>query len=186
MSARAALIGASGAGKSTVGALLAQRWGCPLIDVDAEVEREAGVNIATIFEREGEAGFRAREASATVDALNGDAVVSLGGGAPMTPAVADALRACPLVVWLRVAAPDAAARVGRDPLRPLLAGDDVEATLRTMLKRREPTYAALATLTIDTHGLSAEQVADAIDEALASAHPVASQPTASPARGARA
>lgn len=165
MSARAALIGASGAGKSTVGALLARRWDCPLIDVDAVVEHQAGQSIAAIFEREGEAGFRAREASATVTALREDAVVSLGGGAPMTTAVADALRDCPLVVWLRVAATDAAARVGHDPLRPLLSGDDVEATLRGMLEQREPTYAALATLTIDTHGLSAEQVADAIDEA---------------------
>lgn len=162
---KVALIGASGAGKSKVGRLLAPRLGVELIDVDAVVEERAGRKISEIFAEYGEPTFRALEADATVEALSQDAVVSLGGGAPMTPKVADALRRHPHVVWLRVTPEEAADRVGHDARRPML-GDDPLAALTAMIERRTPAYAELATQTIDSAGLMPADKVELIVEAL--------------------
>ncbi len=164
MIATIALIGTSGAGKSTVGPLLAARLGVPFVDVDAEVERVAGRPIREIFASDGEAAFRASERDLTLAALAAPGVVSLGGGAPMTPAVAEGL-AGHHVVWLRVSPEVAAARVGVDRLRPLL-GADTLATLRRMLAERGGVYAALATATIDTDALDPAGAAEAVLGAL--------------------
>ncbi|WP_342371622.1 quinone-dependent dihydroorotate dehydrogenase [Propioniciclava soli] len=144
-----ALIGLSGSGKSTLGPLLAQRLGVPHIDVDAAIERREARSIRAIFDTDGEAHFRALERDRTRESLAGDAVVSLGGGAPMTPAVADALAGHP-VVWLQADPATAARRVGDDPNRPLLSGSDAVARLEAMLAERGATYALLATLAVDT------------------------------------
>ena len=156
-----ALIGLSGSGKSTVGPLLAQRLGLPHHDVDLVVEQRAGRTIAEIFATDGEPQFRDLERDLTIDLLARPGVLSLGGGAPMTAQVADAL-AGHLVVWLRVDPQQAALRVSRDPDRPLLAGADPVVRLRQLLTQRAPTYARLATLTIDTDQASAAEVVDVI------------------------
>lgn len=161
-----ALIGISGAGKSKVGRLLAARLDAPLVDVDAEVVRRTGRTIAEIFAADGEAAFRALEAEVAVEALAAPGVVSLGGGAALTPAVADALRGPVHVVWLRVTPEVAAARVGGDDERPLLGGENVLAKLWRMLDARGETYAALADQVVDADSSDAEAKVDAILDGL--------------------
>ena len=156
-----ALIGAPGSGKSTVGAQLAERLRLPFFDVDTEIERMHGKLVREIFADDGEEAFRAIEKDATLSLLVGDGVVSLGGGAPMTPAIADAL-ADVQTVWLKVDAHDAFKRVGLDDSRPLLAGGGIRATLITMLRARTPVYAAVGRLHVDTSGREPVEVVEEI------------------------
>ena len=156
-----ALIGAPGSGKSTVGALLAERLRLPFYDVDTEIERMHGKLVREIFADDGEEAFRAIEKDATLSLLVGDGVVSLGGGAPMTPAIADAL-ADVQTVWLKVDAHDAFKRVGLDDSRPLLAGGGIRATLIKMLRARTPVYAAVGRLHVDTSGREPVEVVEEI------------------------
>lgn len=157
------LIGPPGAGKSTVGALLAQRLGVPFTDTDAAVESEAGRPISDIFVQDGEAAFRMLEQQVVVRALGEDpGVLSLGGGAVMQPEVAEALRdARHRVVFLDVTIADAASRVGFDTSRPLLLVNPRAAWTRLMTARR-PTYEALAALTVPTGSRSPEEVVDEV------------------------
>lgn len=157
-----ALIGAPGSGKSTVGALLAERLGVPFVDVDATIEARDGRLIREIFADDGEPAFRALERDATVELLAGGGVVSLGGGAPMTPEIAEALAGV-RTVWLQVDARNAAQRIGLDAGRPLLAGGGVRATLIRLMNERAPVYAACAHHTLDTSG---REPAALVDELL--------------------
>ena len=156
------LVGSSGAGKSTIGPLLATKLGRPFLDVDAEIVREQGRPVSEIFATDGEAHFRMLERDATLAACQSDAVVALGGGAPMTPAIADALRTLSQVIWLRVSAEEATRRVGNDPRRPLLSRGDALATLTAMLAAREPVYAEVSDFAVTTDGRPSEAVVDAI------------------------
>ncbi|MDO5494147.1 MAG: 3-dehydroquinate synthase [bacterium] len=156
-----ALIGLSGAGKSTVGPLLAQRLGMPHHDVDREIERREGRSITEIFETDGEPHFRTLERDLTIELLQEPGILSLGGGAPMTTAVAQALTGHP-VIWLRVEPESAARRIGNDQGRPLLAGQDVVVRLRRMLADRSGTYGALASLAVDTDASGVDSVVDAV------------------------
>lgn len=152
------LVGFMGAGKSTVGRLLATRLGLPFTDVDEVVERTAGMSIAALWERFGEAGFRERERSAGLAALGGpDGVVALGGGALGDPGVASALGGA-TVVHLDVSPEEALARVGDGAARPLLATTDPA----VLLQQRRPGYAAAAGVTVTTDGRAPEEVADEI------------------------
>nr|NLI49152.1 shikimate kinase [Propionibacterium sp.] len=157
-----ALVGTSGAGKTSIGRLLADRFGVPFVDVDAEIERRTGLEIREIFAVHGERHFRDLEREVTVDALGRAGVVSLGGGAPMTPAIADALRRHRVVVWLQVDPEVAARRIGVDPHRPLLGDGDVAATLTEMLARRGPVYAEVASLVVDTTARTPEEVVEEV------------------------
>ncbi|MFZ2428555.1 MAG: shikimate kinase, partial [Propioniciclava sp.] len=95
-----ALIGAPGSGKSTLGPLLAERLGGPFVDVDTVIEQRQGRAIRDIFADDGEDAFRAIEAAVTVELLAQPGVVSLGGGAPLTPRIATALGDV-ATVWLQ-------------------------------------------------------------------------------------
>lgn len=159
-----ALIGAPGSGKSTVGRLLAARLGLPFTDVDARIEAEQGKLVREIFADSGEAYFRELERVATLDALAAPGVVSLGGGAPMNPDIAAALQELP-TVWLQVSVGQVVKRIRLDEGRPLLAGN-LRATLIRLLNERTPTYQSVARYTIDTDGLTAEQIADALADKL--------------------
>jgi shikimate kinase len=156
------LIGPPGAGKSTVGRIVADRLGVAFVDTDALVEERSGSSISDLFVVHGEPHFRALEAAAVAGAITAaDAVVALGGGAPMTPATDEALAALgerARIVFLDVGIADAAGRVGFDTSRPLLAVNPRSTWVRLMAQRR-PTYERLADLVVDTAGRSPEAVA---------------------------
>jgi shikimate kinase len=155
------LVGAPGSGKSTVGALLAERWGEPFADVDAVIESRVGKSVAEIFADDGEAVFRAFEESTTSELLGAPGVLALGGGAVLSPVTRAALAGHP-VVWLKVTIAHAAGRVGLNEARPLLLGN-VRGRLVKLLNERTPLYAEVARASVDTDGASAEQVADRIE-----------------------
>lgn len=165
------LVGPPGAGKSTVGALLAQRWGLPFVDTDDRVEQAAGRSIADLFVDDGEAAFRVLEREEVRTALGlPEAVVALGGGAVLDPQTRRALQdggaaGSSAVVFLDVGIADAAPRVGFDTSRPLLAVNPRASWTRLMTQRR-PVYLEVATVTVDTAGLTPEEVADAVVRAL--------------------
>ncbi len=151
------LVGAPGAGKSTVGALLAHRLGVEFHDVDALIAEEVGKPVAEIFADDGEAVFRAFEEATTAQLLTRPGVLSLGGGAVLS-AVTRAALTGRRVVWLRVGLGQAVKRVGLDTARPLLLGN-VRGQLLRLLNERAALYAEVATEVVDTDELSVEDVA---------------------------
>jgi len=159
------LVGPPGAGKTTVGQLVAARLGLPFADTDRLVEKATGSAVADLFVQRGEAAFRALERAAVSTALAGrPGVLALGGGAPMDPDTRKLLAAAS-VAFLDVGAAAAAARVGMDRSRPLLLGN-VRGQLRQLLEVRRPVYFAVATVTVPTEDATPEQVADAVIGAL--------------------
>ncbi|GAB3589212.1 shikimate kinase [Calidifontibacter terrae] len=158
----AVLIGPPGAGKTTVGGLLAAARGVDFIDTDALIVARDGREISDIFIEDGEPAFRLLEVAATRDALQQPGVVvALGGGGPMQPAIQDLL-ADHRVVFLDVTIADAAGRVGFDASRPLLAVNP-RASWTRMMGERRPTYERLATLRVDTGKRAPADIAAQID-----------------------
>lgn len=151
------LIGPPGAGKTTVGRLVAAYLGLPFTDTDQLIEIEQQLSISDIFVEQGEAHFRELETDAVARAVAGGGVVAVGGGAPMTPATAELLQALP-VAFLSVAVSDAAGRIGFSGARPLLAVNP-RATWTRMMADRRPAYEGLATWVVATGGRTAEDVA---------------------------
>ncbi|MEV4613694.1 shikimate kinase [Kitasatospora sp. NPDC049258] len=159
------LVGPPGAGKSTVGRLLADRLQVAFRDTDADIEALAGKPIPEIFLDEGEPHFRELEQRAVRAAVEGHTgVLALGGGAVMAEPTREVLAGLP-VVFLDVALGDAVKRVGLDAPRPLLAINP-RARWRELMDVRRPVYLAVSTAAVDTEGRTAEQVADAVLEAL--------------------
>lgn len=152
---RILLVGFMGAGKTAVGAELARRLGWRHLDLDACIEAGAGLSVAEIFAREGEAGFRRREHAATrAVAGQREVVVSTGGGWVQDPANWQLLGGDSTLVWLRVRLETALARAAAGgATRPLLAGPDPEARAAALMAAREPLYAR-ADLTLDADDLS--------------------------------
>jgi shikimate kinase/3-dehydroquinate synthase len=156
------LVGAMGAGKSTVGRILADRWGVAFRDTDDDVELAEGRSISDIFVDSGERHFRALEREAVAHALGEHAgVLAVGGGAVMAPETRSLL-AGHSVVFLRVGLSDAASRVGLGASRPLLLGN-VRGTLKALLDERTPVYQAIAGATVDTDGCTPDEVADRVE-----------------------
>jgi shikimate kinase len=157
------LVGMMGAGKTTVGRRLARRLGWAFVDADRELEARLGVPIATIFELEGEAGFRRREA-ALIDELTARRalVLATGGGAVLDPANRSALSARGRVVYLRASVADLWQRLRRDKVRPLLRAPDPRARVEQLVAARDPLYREAAHLVVDTGRQPVEQVVDAI------------------------
>lgn len=158
----AVLVGPSGAGKTTVGRLLAERLGVGFRDTDADVEARAGKPVADIFVSDGEPAFRALESAAVAAALaEHDGVLALGGGAVLADANRRLL-AGHRVVFLDVGVAAAAKRVGLARDRPLLSVNP-RAQLRVMLAERRPVYESLATVTVPTDDRDpADVVADVL------------------------
>ena len=154
----AILIGPPGAGKSTVGPLLAALLGAGFADTDDRVEAVAGKPVSDIFISDGEAAFRALERAVVASALADDpGVVGLGGGAVMDPGT-QALLAGQRVVYLETGFAEAAKRVGLDRPRPLLLGNP-RGQLRALLEQRLPVYQQLARITVSTDGRPPEEIA---------------------------
>ena len=152
------LVGFMGAGKSTVGPLLAAALGLPFADLDQVIEEQQGRSVRDIFAAGGEAAFRAVEREALASFLAGpDAVLALGGGAVQDPASQRLLRPVS-VVYLEVGYDEALRRVGGDAGRPMLARAD----LADVYRRRLAGYEAVATLTVATGGRPAEAVRDEV------------------------
>ena len=160
------LVGMMGAGKSTVGRLVAARLGRPHVDTDVEVERTAGMSVSAIFSTRGEAWFRLEESRVLAEALAGEvpAVVSVGGGAVLDAADRVALRAGGTVVWLRARPETLARRVGKKGDRPLLAGaaEGTTAVLARIEAERRPLYEEVAAEVIDVDELTTTAVADRV------------------------
>lgn len=151
MSSTIVLVGAPGSGKSTVGLLLAERLDLPFTDVDQVIEDRTGRSIAEIFADDGEGAFRALEEQTTAELLQTPGVLSLGGGAVLSPATRGKL-AGHRVIWLQVSAARAVSRVGLNEARPLLLGN-VRGRLIKLLNERTPLYAEVATEQVDTDEL---------------------------------
>ena len=157
------LIGPMGAGKSAVGRQLARLLHLDFIDSDDEIEARTGVDIAFIFEKEGEAGFRKREA-AVIDelSLRTGVVLATGGGAVIEPANRSVLGARGYVVYLRTSVDQQVARTRKGRERPLLENTDPRETLERLMVEREPMYLEIADLVVDTDGRKVRDVAKEI------------------------
>jgi shikimate kinase len=159
------LIGPPGAGKSTVGPLLAALLGAGFAETDAMVEEAAGKPVSDIFVSDGEPAFRDAERAAVAQALDQQhGIVALGGGAVMDPATRERLAGHP-VLYLRTGFAAAVHRVGLDTPRPLLLGNP-RAQLRAMLDDRRPLYEEVATVTVSTDGRTPDEVVADIEAQL--------------------
>jgi shikimate kinase len=152
------LIGAPGAGKTTVGTMLAARLGVPFTDTDAVVEAVAGKPVSDIFISDGEPEFRRLERAAVSATLTVEGVVGLGGGAVMDESTQAEL-AGRAVVYLETGFAELAKRVGLDRARPLLIGTNPRAQLKSLLEQRLPVYGRLAWLTVSTDGREPADIA---------------------------
>lgn len=143
------LVGPSGAGKTSIGRLLAAHYQLEFIDLDIEIEKHTGAPVAAVFELEGESGFRSRE-SELLDQFSQrqGILLSTGAGAVLDPRNGQRLRERGLVIWLQSSVEQQLHRLQHDRHRPLLAGEDREQRLQAMARIRTPLYAALAELSI--------------------------------------
>ena len=152
------LVGFMGAGKTTVGTLLAARLGLPFADSDHVIEQRAARPVREIFAEDGEPAFRALEYQVVTELLDGPAIVlALGGGAAEHPGTRDKLAGAQ-VVYLHVSYEQALRRVGGDDGRPVLARPDLAA----LYQHRLAVYAGVATLTVPTDGRRPEAVTEDI------------------------
>ena len=167
---RAVIVGAPGAGKTSVGKSLARSWQVDFRDTDADVEVLAGKSVSDIFVDDGEPRFRKLEKDAVAHALTEhDGVLALGGGAILDESTR-ALLVGHVVVWLNVGLADATKRVGLSSARPLLLGN-VRSTMLRLMQEREPFYREVATIEIETDGRAiADIVADVKSELTRGAH----------------
>jgi shikimate kinase len=163
------LIGMPGAGKTTVGKALAKQLALRFVDADKELVSRTGVSIATIFEIEGEPGFRAREVELISKlVLERGIVLATGGGAILDADNRAALREHGAVVYLQAGLAELRERTRRDTKRPLLQGDDPEAVLSALLQVREPLYSNAAHIVVNASRENIGKLAQQIIEELTS------------------
>ena len=152
------LIGPPGAGKSSVGKLLAVELGRDFVDTDHLIETKSGKKISDIFLENGEASFREFERDVVLTSLSEiDGVIALGGGSVLDPGVADELSKKSSVVYLEVSISNAAPRVGFNKERPLLLGNPRQQWLALMESRRA-IYESLAKLRVSTDNKKPKEV----------------------------
>ena len=154
------LVGMMGAGKTTAGRLIARRLKRPFYDSDHEIERRCGVKVPVIFDIEGEAGFRQREAAVIAElAALENVVLATGGGAVLAAPSRRLLAARGTVIYLHAQPEALYARVRHDKNRPLLATPDPLARLRELYAQRDPLYREIADIVADTGPQSVQSLA---------------------------
>jgi shikimate kinase len=161
------LIGPMGAGKSTIGKRLARTLNKTFIDSDQQIESRTGVDIPTIFDIEGEAGFRKREA-AMIDELSQSTnlVLATGGGAILSEENRQHLMSRGVVIYLQTSIAQQLARTRHDRNRPLLNTDDPESKLTELMNLRAPLYREIADIVVDTDNRHSNQVCKEIQKNL--------------------
>jgi len=158
----AVLVGFMGAGKSSVGKVLARRLGAEFLDVDERIEAEGGKSVAEIFATEGEQAFRKRESMAIRDAVSVPGrVIATGGGSFLSDDNRKRLKAYAPVVFLDMSPAAALARLGRDTSRPLLSGPDREKAVTVLMERRRSAYYQ-ADFRVSTENLTPARVAEEV------------------------
>ncbi len=162
------LVGMMGVGKSSIGRRLGARLGVPFVDADAEIEKAAGMSIADIFDRHGEAYFRSGEARVIARLLDGGPqVLATGGGAVMNADTRAAIKAKGVSIWLSAEFDLLMRRINkRKNDRPMLLTADPAATLRQLLAEREPVYAQ-ADITVQSREVPHDAIVAEIIRALA-------------------
>ncbi|WP_067518812.1 shikimate kinase AroK [Endozoicomonas ascidiicola] len=153
------LIGPMGAGKTTIGKMLANELGSPFLDSDHEIEERSGADIPWIFDVEGERGFRDREAQVIEEICDQQGIIlATGGGVVGRPENRSHLRKSGFVVYLKTPVSVQLQRTRNDKKRPLLQRPDREAFLATLLEERDPLYRSIADLVLNTDKLSLRQI----------------------------
>ncbi|MBU3055149.1 shikimate kinase AroK [Pseudomonas indica] len=166
------LVGPMGAGKSTIGRLLAKELRFPFKDSDKEIEQRTGADIPWIFDVEGEQGFRDREQAMLAELCDlGGVVLATGGGAVLRPENRQALRAGGRVVYLHTSVAQQLDRTARDRNRPLLRTADPGAVLRGLMEIRDPLYREIADIIVETDERPPRMVVQEILERLQSLPP---------------
>ena len=164
---RVFLVGPMGAGKTTIGRLLAQQLKLEFIDSDTEIEARTGADIPWIFDVEGEEGFRDREQQVIEELTQRDDIVlATGGGAVLRAPNRSALGGRGFVIYLYATVDEQVKRTRRDRKRPLLQKGDPEQTLRTLMEIRDPLYREIADHIIETDGCSPRTAAQRLVRAL--------------------
>jgi shikimate kinase len=169
-----ALIGFMGAGKSSVGRVLAKKLGKTFEDVDKRIERKAGKSVARIFAEDGEPAFREMEKAVTAEAgRKTGQIIACGGGVVLNKSNTDALKENAVIVYLKVSEVAVRKRVSSAKgKRPLLAGEKGLGAIAEMLAERRPLYEQTADITVDTSRLGIEAAADKIIERLGEYEPL--------------
>ena len=154
-----------GAGKTTVGRLLAKNLGAVFYDTDQEIEKRTGVRVPVIFEMEGEGGFRKREIG-MIDELSQmqNIVLATGGGAVIAPENREHLKSRGIVIYLRASVQDLYIRTRFDRNRPLLQNTNAQAKLQELFSARDPLYREVATYIVDTGNQPVINIVQKIEE----------------------
>lgn len=161
------LVGPMGAGKSAVGRQLARLLHMDFVDSDEEIENRTGVDIPFIFEKEGEEGFRKREAK-VIDELSAKKgiVLATGGGAVLDPKNRSHLGGRGYVIYLHTTVKQQLDRTSRGRNRPLLENNDPQKVLEELMEIRDPLYREIADLVVETDGRRVNEVAAEIRDTL--------------------
>ncbi|MDZ4097741.1 MAG: shikimate kinase AroK [Methylophilaceae bacterium] len=160
-------VGLMGAGKTTVGRLIAKHLNKNFYDTDHEIERRTGVNIPLIFELEGEEGFRRRESAVIAELTHSDNIVlATGGGAVLLPENRTNLKANGTVVYLRANVNELWLRTRNDKNRPLLQTENPREKLQKLYEERDPLYQEVASIIVDTGGQAVGNIVHEIESRL--------------------